>query len=310
MFVMAVVVGVGVGLVHHGKFKITMWELRPWYFLGVMYLLTASFFAGRNVLRPLLWTLVLGSGCKSLEGVYNYFVFARKMSPRPDAILAHEESFFFGLFLLATLALWLFQIRGRLRNVATALAPLVLIADLGNARRTASLLIFAGLAALLVTAYVGMPDRRRALRKLNVMLAIGAAIYLPLYWNSGGTTGQPARAIHSAIAPSARDLSSDQYRVIENANLEVGIHSTRSTGEGFGIPINNVYGNVDLTSVDSLIAFFPHDGVLYVWYRLGILGEVVLWSIVGFGILAGCRLVKHGSRETAALGAIAICAII
>jgi O-antigen ligase len=76
------------------------------------------------------------------------------------------------------------------------------------------------------------------------------------------------------------------------------------------VPINNAYGNINLNSVDSMIAFIPHNGVLYVWYRLGILGEITLWSIVGFGILAGCRLAKHGNRETAAFGAIAVCAII
>jgi hypothetical protein len=90
----------------------------------------------------------------------------------------------------------------------------------------------------------------------------------------------------------------------------VGIRSTRSTGKGFGVPITYGFGIVDLTSVDSIIAFIPHNGVLYVWYRLGILGEIILWSIAGFGILAGCRLAKHGDRETAALGAIAVCAII
>jgi hypothetical protein len=306
----AVVIGFGLGLVHHGQMKVALWELRPWYCIGLVYLLTSSLFAGRNLLRPLAWTIVLGSGYKSLEGVYNYFVLARRMTPRPEAILGHEESFFFGVFLLATAALWLFQIRGRLRSVATALAPLVLIADLGNARRTGSLLLYVGLAALLAIAYFGMPERRHVLRRLIAVLAIGAAVYLPLYWNNGGTTGQPARAVHSAVAPDARDRSSNGYRDTENANLMFGIHSSRSIGKGFGVPIDNTYGNVDLTTVDSMIAYVPHNGVLYVWYRLGLLGEIALWTIVGFGILAGCKLAKQRDREAAALGAIVACAII
>ncbi|HLZ09437.1 MAG TPA: hypothetical protein VKT80_12655, partial [Chloroflexota bacterium] len=173
-----------------------------------------------------------------------------------------------------------------------------------------SLLLFVGLAALLAVAYAGMPERRRVLKRINVILAIGAAVYLPLYWNNGGTTGQPARAVHSAIAPDARDLSSNQYRNTENANLINGIHSTRSIGKGFGVPLDNAFGNVNITSLDSMISFVPHNGVLYVWYRLGLVGEIILWSIVGFGILAGCRLAKRRDRETAALGAIAVCAII
>ena len=294
MFGLALVLGLGLGTVHHGNIKISLWELRPWYYLAVTFLLTSSFFKDRDVVRPLLWTIVLGSGLKSVEGVVNYFTIARKMTPRPDAILSHEESFFFAIFLLTTIALWIFQVRGPLRKVATALSPLVVIADLGNARRTASLLIYVGLAALLVVAYVAMPERRRMLKKLNVVLVILGALYLGAFWNSSGTLGQPARAVHSAIAPNARDLSSDQYRVVENANLIQGIHSTRSVGKGFGTPINYGFATiVNLTSIDSMIAYIPHNGVLYVWYRLGIAGEIALWSIVGFGILAGSRLAKH-----------------
>jgi len=311
LFVLAVVIGLGLGLLlHHGQIKPAMWELRPWYYLAVTYLLTSAFFADRDVIRPLLWTIVLGSGLKSIEGVYNYFAFAANMNPRPEAILGHEESFFFGIFLLTTIALWIFQIRGRLRWVATTLAPLVLIADLGNARRTGSLILYAGLATLLAAAYAGMPDRQRALRRISVVFAVGGAAYLGLFWNGGGTLSQPARAIHAEVAPDARDLSSNQYREEENLNLQVGIRSTRSVGKGFGTPIGAGFDLANLTSVDSLIAFIPHDGVLYVWYRLGILGEFVLWAVIGFGIVVGCQLIKNRDRMTAAFGAIGVCAII
>jgi hypothetical protein len=310
LFAVAVLVGLGLGLVHHGQFKESLWELRPWYYVAVVYLLTSALFAGRDVIQLLLWTLVLGSGAKSIEGVYNYFAIARHMIPRPDAILGHEESFFFGLFLLTALALWLFQIRGRLRTTATVLAPLVLIADLGNARRTAFLILYAGLAVLLVVAYIAMPDRRRALNRVNAVVLIGAVAYLGFFWNDSGTLGQPARAVHSAVAPTARDLSSDQYRIIENFDLEFNIHQTRSIGSGYGIPIDYIYSIVNLKTVDSMIAFVPHDGVLDMWFRLGILGEATMWSVIGFGILACCQLAKMGDRRTGAFGAIAMCAIV
>jgi hypothetical protein len=245
-----------------------------------------------------------------LEGVFNFFVLARKLDPRPEAILSHEEAFFFGVFLLSTLALWLFQIRGRIRVVATAFAPLVLIADVGNSRRTAFLILYVGLAALLVIAFVGMPERRQVLKRLNVALVIFGVLYLGAFWNDSGALGQPARAVHSAVAPSARDKSSDEYRVLENLNLEARIRGTRSTGEGFGVAINYGYNLVNLSSLDSMIAYIPHNGVLYVWYRLGIVGELLLWSVMGFGILEGCRLAKQKDREAAALGAIATCAIL
>jgi len=310
LYLLSVVVGAGLGVAHHGQFKEILWELRPWYALAAMYLLTSAFFAGRDIVRTLLWTIVLGSGTKSLEGVWYYFDVARKMTPRPEAILAHEESFFFGLFLLATLALWLFQVRGKLRIVATSLVPLVVIADLGNSRRDAFLLLYVGLAALLVISFVGMPERRAMFKKLNAVVAIGAVVYLGVFWNDGGTLGQPARAVHSAVAPDARDQSSDLYRQVENADLEFNIHETRSIGKGFGVKINYIYPITNLTAVDPMLAYIPHDSVLYVWYRLGILGEIAVWTVVGFGILGACRLAKRGNRETAAFGAVAVCAIL
>jgi hypothetical protein len=308
---LAIVVGCGLGLAHGGQMKIILWELRPWYYLAIMYLLTSSFFARHDVFRPLLWTIVLGSGVKSIEGVVNYFTIARRLTPRPEEILSHEEAFFFGIFLLSTLALWLFQVRGRLRTVATAFAPLVFIAELGNSRRTAFVILYVGLAAILAVAYVAMPERRPKLKWVNLVVGVGVALYLAAFWNSGGTLGQPARAIHSVIAPNARDLQSNQYRNIENTNLEFNIHATRSIGKGFGTPINYGYATIVVVSnADSMIPYVPHNGVLYVWFRLGIIGEIVLWSMIGFVLIAGCRLARRRSRELAALGGIAVCAIL
>ena len=59
-----------------------------------------------------------------------------------------------------------------------------------------------------------------------------------------------------------------------------------------------------------MIAFIPHDGVLYIWFRLGILGEFLLWAVIGFAIVAACELIKNRDRMTAAFGSIGVCAVI
>ena len=311
MYAVALVVGVGLGQVHHGSLQFAFWELRPWYYVGATYLLVSSLFAGRDLVRPLLWTIVLGTGFKSVQGVIVYFRVARHMTPRPEAILSHEESFFFAVFLLATTALWLFQIRGPLRAVATILAPFVVVADLGNARRTSFLLLYVGLPALLFAAHRAMPERRKMLVRLDVAVLVLAVVYIGVFWNHDqGSLGQGARAVHSAIAPSARDQSSDQYRNTENADLIFDIHATRSIGQGYGVPINYVIPTADISTFDPMIAYIPHDSILYEWYRLGLLGELLLWSIVAFGILAAGRLVRRGTRDTAVVGALGICSII
>jgi len=311
LLLVLVVVAFAVGIAHGGKIKVAGWEVRPWFYLALAYLFSASLLRTRTALRAVLWTLVLGTGFKALQGVM-MFLSIRNMPGRPENILAHEESFFFGVFIILTLGLWLFQIRGRLRVVATALLPFVLVADMANARRNAWAIIGTTMIAFGVAAYSALPERRRGLRRVGVLLIVVSAVYFPLFWNKTGTLAQAARAVHSQIAPDARDKQSNQYRVAENANLALNIRQSSSLGRGFGRPIDYAIAIVDISNVDAAISFLPHNGILYVWMRMGILGEVVLWSMVAAAIIGACQLVKTktGDRELALFGTIAVCAVV
>jgi hypothetical protein len=229
--------------------------------------------------------------------------------PRPEAILAHEEGFFFGLFIILTIGLWVFGIRGRLRTWSTALLPFVVIADLGNTRRTAWLIAGVGLVLLFLTAWIRLHDRRPLLRKLGLVVLAAGLVYFPLFWNSYGALGQPARAFRSAVAPSGRDKQSDQYRTLEDANLALNIKRSTPLGLGFGVPIDYAIPIVDLSNLTHLIKFVPHDGLLYVWMRLGILGAVVFWWLIALGLYSGGRLLRLMDRRVALFGAFVICAI-
>jgi O-antigen ligase len=304
-----VVVGFAVGVAHGGKIKVAGWEVRPWFYLGFAYLFTASLLRTRNVLRTILWTLVLGSGFKAIQGVM-MFLSIRHMPGRPENILAHEESFFFGVFIILTLGLWLFQVKGRLRVVATCLLPFVLIADMANARRNAWAIIGTTLIAFGIAAYSALPERRRGLRRIAAVVMVVSAVYFPLFWNKTGTLAQAARAVHSQIAPDARDKQSNQYRIAENANLALNIRQSASLGRGFGLPIHYAIAIVDISNVDAAIAFLPHNGILWVWMRMGILGEVLFWAMVAAAIIRSCQLVKTGDRELALFGTVAVCAVV
>ena len=74
-----------------------------------------------------------------------------------------------------------------------------------------------------------------------------------------------------------RDATSDIYRVQENANLEYNIKQNGLLGNGFGVKIDYALPITDISSVDSLIAYIPHDDVLDVLMRMGFLGGVAMW---------------------------------
>jgi hypothetical protein len=304
-----VLVGFGVGLSHGGSFRWAIWEVRPWVYLGAMFWLSASLLQTRRALRAVQWTLVLGSGFKALQGLKIYMA-ARHLTPRPEAILSHEEAFFFGIFIFLTLGLWIFEQRGALRNTATALLPVVLLANLANSRRNAWAILALGLAAMIVIAYQAMPHRRRLLRRLGVLLLIGSALYFPAFWNNDSTIGQPARAIHSAIQPDPRDLSSDTYRTQEDANLLFNIRRSHDLGVGFGVPIDYALPIVNIRNIDPMIVYIPHNGILYIWMRLGLAGELAFLTMISAAILRAVQLTRVGDKEFALLGTLTVCAVI
>jgi O-antigen ligase len=227
------------------------------------------------------------------------------MAVRPDAVLGHEEALFFSLFFLLTLSLWLFDVPGTLRTTATWLTPLVLIGDLANTRRAAWLVLGVGLVALLAVAYAVLPTRRRVAGRILLTLLVVCSIYMPLYWNKSGGLAQPARAIHSAVQPNRRDQSSDLYRLQEDENIWFNIRQGKVIGRGFGVPINYALPIEDITDIDPLITYIPHNGVLYILMRMGILGAVAWWSMLGLSIVFACRLARAVDREFAAIGAVA-----
>ena len=308
VFLLVVLWGFGTGLADGGAFRWAVWEVRPFVYLGTMFWVSASLLQTKRALRAVLWTMVLGSGFKALQGV-KIWIPARHLTPRPQAILAHEEAFFFGMFIFLTLGLWIFEQRGALRTTATALLPAVLLANLANSRRTSWAILVLGLVAMIVLAYATLPHRRRMLRRLGVGLAIGSALYFPAFWNSDSTIGQPAHAVHSAVKPDPRDASSNTYRNQEDANLWFNIHRSPIVGIGFGRPIDYAKP-IALVTNDPMITYVPHNSVLYIWMRLGLVGEVAFLMMIAAAILRAVELARVRDPELALFGMLMVCAVV
>jgi hypothetical protein len=304
-----VFLSVGVGLMHHGASRIALMEVRPYAYLAITYLLASVLIRRRSTVCAVLWAFVLASGFKGAQALV-LFLSVRDLRPRPEAVLGHEEALFFGLFIVLTLALWLFEVPGRLRTTATCLLPVVVAGDLANTRRAAWLILAAGLIVLAAVGYALLQHRRRFLGRLVAAAIVALAVYLPAYWNKSGGFAQPARAIHSIVAPSERDASSDLYRIQEDANLKLNIAQAGPLGKGFGVPIDYALPIEDISDLDRFIAYVPHNGVLYVLMRMGILGGVAFWALLATGIVSACRLAHSADRELAVAGAFVACALV
>ena len=308
--VVAALVGVAVGQAHGGELRTALTEVRPYMYLGIAYLLATVFTTRLSVIHTAMWALVLGSGFKAAQAA-NSFMTVRHQIPRPDFVVGHEEALFFSLFIVLTACLWIFQVPGGLRTTATFLFPLILVADLVNSRRAAWLILGGELIALTIVTIVAVPSRRRFMVKMIALALVVSAVYFPAYWNHSGALAGPARAVKSAVAPNTRDESSDLYRMQENENLKLNIREGGAIGRGFGVPINYLPGTItDISSIDPLIRFVPHNGVLYILMRMGLLGGIAFWSLLAAGIITGCRLVRSRNREVAVFGTVLACALV
>src|SRR3954453_5545986 len=305
----AVILGVGLGLAHGGEMRVAFMESRPYAYLACTYVLGSLFLTDRAAIRAVLWAIVVAAGLKSFQALY-IFSRVRHMVPRPEAVLAHEEALFFGLFIIFTGALWLYGAEGRLRTTATVILPFAMLGDLVNSRRTAWLVLGGGLLVLAIVAARSLPTRRLLVMRLGAVILVILAAYLPMFWNRSGGLAQPARAIRSTVAPSSRDASSDLYRIQENANLKVNIREGKLLGRGFGVKIDYPLPIADIRDIDPMIDYVPHNGLLYVLMRMGVFGGVALWTLMGVGIVVGGRLARPADREHALIGALLVCAMV
>ena len=163
--VLAAFVGLAVGQAHGGELRTALTEVRPYMYLAIAYLVATVFTTRLSVLHTAMWAIVLGSGFKAAQALHS-FLGVRNQIPRPDFIVGHEEALFFSLFILLTACLWIFRVPGPLRTTATALLPLVLMADLVNSRRAAWLILGGELIALSIVTMVALPARRRFMAKV------------------------------------------------------------------------------------------------------------------------------------------------
>jgi O-antigen ligase len=309
LLLVAVIAGEAHGQATGSNFVASLWEVRPWFYLSVAYLLAAQLIRTQRLVWAVLWTLVIASGLKGLEGTIRWVVSLRGLNPPAEQILGHEESVFLGLFILLTAALWLLGIKGRLRQVATALLPFVLFTNLANNRRTTYVILGAGIAIMIAVAWARSPQQRWMTGGVAVALLAAMALYLPVFWNRTGLLAQPASAIRSAVDPSQRDAASNLYRVIENTDLGIDIHEATPLGTGFGKPIGTPISLIDISKIDSFIVYEPHNSILYLWLRLGFPGAIAFWFMIGAAIVAACKLARERDLRLTLVGSVALFAI-
>lgn len=316
VFLLCVAAGVIHGLASGGDLKIIVLEVRPFWYMFVSYLLAYNLVTRIGHIRTFFWMVILDAGFKGIQGSYIYIVRLHTHLQGYHEIMAHEESFFFvALLLLILLFCMHYKYRPQL-YAALIVMPFVLIATLANQRRTDYGALIIGIVVAWALIFIVKPRARKA---LAIGMAVGIVVtvgYVLAFGQASGIWAAPARSVMSIISPSpsdTADINSNLYRDNENYDLKYTV-SKNPLGMGFGkmflqpkLLQNATYG--DPANGGNPYQYVPHNTVYWVWMRLGPIGYLAFWYLLGTVIICGCLIARQLRDRYLQLVAIYIVAV-
>jgi phosphate starvation-inducible membrane PsiE len=280
------------GILGRGDWLKSLWEVRPQAYGFIAFLLAANLIKTRRHMLQLTVVVLVAVAIKVGIALFRFFVTLHGNDAAYEAIMAHEESYFFALFILATLvaAIWGRGLNRRIMFVLVVGAALSFFAMLVNHRRSAELALIAGAAVVMVLAIRFDDKQRGRWLGLTLLVVVAVTILTVGYWNhTTGLVGELVRPIRSLFVPDQRDYLSNIYRVAENANIQFTFKSSPLFGTGFGIPMIVIFPMADISYVYPLWNYIPHNTVLWIGMRMGALGYVAFFGLLAMAILQACR---------------------
>ncbi|PWT75707.1 MAG: hypothetical protein C5B60_05015 [Chloroflexi bacterium] len=314
-FLACVAMGILHGLASGGNFRIIVLEVRPFWYFFVSYILAFNTVSRVSHVRNILWITIIGTAIKGLQGVYIVFAYLGGHIEGHNEIMAHEQSFFFILVLLLLVLMFLHHMQRAFLVAILLSLPCLLIALVANNRRADYVALLAGIAVAWALIIVLKPSSRRILVPAAAVCLLVSGVYVLLFQQVSGPLGLPANAVISVFKPSAtdaRDMSSNLYRSIENFDLKYTEAQSPLLGYGFGKPYlqPDVLPNVE--QLDPYYLYIPHNNVLWIWMRLGPLGYLALWYLIGMAVVCGCiiaRRLKNPELQLFAIFTVAVAVI-
>ncbi len=279
------------GLTTGGDRVMALYEVRAQTYLLLATILGANLITEVKHVKAVLWSLLIGSGILSVFGTITYFVVGTAASDQ--SLLAHDDTLFFVRLVLLSFIVMMINVDKKMRAWAIFFLPFAIISIIGNQRRASIAAFIIAFIPLLPLLWVNFKDSRKQIGIFLIVFSVLSAVYLPVAWNAKGAWALPARAIRSQSDPNARDESSDFYRMAESADLRFTRDTNPWLGYGYGKEFIEVVPLVRLTT--SFLDYLPHNGVLWVWMRLGNFGFLAFLMIIVFVLIRGPQLLSSVS---------------
>ncbi len=293
------------------NFTVGLWEVRA-LGLGILtYFLVGILFTHRRDLDTLTWAILIATLFLAIEDIIRYEFFLPGHSVG-DLNYDHADATILAFTILLSLGLLVLGSTRRQRLFVFFSLPVDMVAMMVTHRRAGEAALAIGMVFL---AIILLRVNRALFFKIVPVTALLISLYVGVEWNcnSGSALCQPARAISSQFNPDPRDAASDEYRDTERYDLILNIEAHPFTGLGFGqqfifyIPLPD-------ESFWPFWHYTPHDEILWVWVKMGVIGFIAFWWLIASALYRSGRLVQAlnaaGDYQARALLAAAACLII
>jgi hypothetical protein len=281
LFILALVGSSMQGWMKGGNIVISLWETRALAYLLVMFFLVPRIIQSKKQLHNLFWFCIVGISIKALQGAIRFASLGFSFVRWPiiyETLTSHEDAVFFVALFMFLIALTLFGGSKTQQRALLGLLGLLLVGFIAAQRRaTYASFAFTFLAFMVL---LKKEDLRVMIRPL-IILAVPFLLYLGAYWNSGySTMSTVALQVKATLTGEggvrgSQDKSSTFYREVENYNLAYTFQRAPIVGIGFGMPFQTPF-NLWL-SKNKLATYIPHNQILWVFLKMGIIGGFCFW---------------------------------
>ena len=277
--------------------NVALWEARTLVYAPIVYVLATNLFTRKEHYNTLFWLICAAIFVDSLFAIGYFITLSGTAKDALESLGEHSASLHADLLFVLLLAVWLLPNASKSRRFGLlAMAVPVFIVYFIAHRRAAFVVLGVGLVLLAVSLY---RTRRRYFWSIVPVVSLVALGYLGAFWNSQGSVGFPAQSVKSVVSPgqvSERDRSSDLYRIVETADVVATIRAAPLVGIGFGQPFYRPYPLPNL-SFWVFSDFITHNGILWVWMKLGVGGFVAMLYLFAAAIRDGGRAVLRLPRN-------------
>jgi O-antigen ligase len=293
LFLGTVLLGEVHGLMNGGDLNKSLWELRPQVYGFVAFVIASLLIRSRQDLERLALVAAVAILLKAVVGDVRYFIVLNHVLGTHETVLGHEDSYFLALFPMAGLAALIWTGWTRTFKLLVMASLIALAALLANERRAGIAALGGGVVVIVLLAIRFDVVHRRRVLLLAVIAAVIVTIFLISFWNvQNGLIGQLVRPVRSQFDPTYRDYLSDLYRQAENTNLKLSFQTNKLIGMGFGMPFLIILTQADIANIYPLWNYIPHNTLLWVGVRMGLVGSVTFWALFGTALLEVCRALK------------------